>query len=213
AESQGYQERLLALEKKIQEQQTIITNLKSKISDIQDKLNNATPEEKAKFIEDNASDIKSDTIAKIDKKIESLKRLIENIDSSDLDETKKAEMIDSINNNIASLEMQKSNIENAETTDELKSYLTEARTADNLANKDVIISSLKNQTLELEIIIDKYFATNVDYQNLVTEINALKEKVSLLSSESTNEEVNSIKDEYKALRDKVKSIAQGSEVQ
>ena len=213
AESQGYQERLLALEKKIQEQQAIITNLKSRISDIQEKLNNATPEEKAKFIEDNASDIKSDTIAKIDKKIESLKKLIENIDSSEMDDAKKAEMIDSINNNIASLEMQKANIENAETTEELKVYLTEARNADNLANKEAIISSLEKQTLELETIIDKYFRANADYQNLVTEINALKEKISTISSESTSEEINSIKEEYKALRDKIKSIAQESVVQ
>jgi chromosome segregation ATPase len=213
AENQGYQERLLALEKKIQEQQAIITNLKSRISDIQEKINSATPEEKAKYIQDNASDIKSDTIAKIDKKIESLKKLIENIDSSEMDETKKAEMIDSINNNIASLEMQKANIENAETTEELKVYLTEARNADNLANKEAIISSLEKQTLELETIIDKYFRANSDYQNLVTEIDSLKEKISAISSESTSEEINSIKDEYKALRDKIKSIAQESVVQ
>ncbi len=212
-EGQGYKERIMALEQKIGEQQDIITNLKAKMLGIQQKINNATSETKTQFIEENASDLKTDTIAKIDRKIESLKKLIENIDSSDLDDTKKEEMIDSINNNIASLNRQKENIQNSETTDELKTYLTEARNADGLANRGAIISGIKTQTMELERIMNKYFLTNQDYQSLKLELDALKAKIASISQNSSDTEINSLKEQYKALRDKIISSSQEVETQ
>jgi len=116
-------------------------------------------------------------------------------------------MIDSINNQIANLEMLNSNIQNSETTTELKNYLTEAKIADENATKEGVINGLKTQSTELGAIISKYFTSNSNYQSLLTEFDSLKVSISALSSTSTSDEINAVKEQYKALRDKVKSIA------
>jgi len=206
-EDQGYKDRLVELEAKIQAQQQIIDNLKSKIADIQERINSLTSDEKIKFIQDNATSIKEDTLAKIDKKIESLKKLIENIDNSEMNSEKKTEMVDSINSRIAALEMLKTNITNAETTDELKNYIKEAREADSLANKEFIISGLTQQSTELEKIINTYLADTKDYESLKVELDALNTKITGITDQSTNQEINSIKEQYRALKEKVKVLA------
>jgi len=206
-ENQGYKDRLIELESKIQAQQQVINNLRSKIESIQDRITNSNPGEKDLFIQENAADIKNDTVAKIDKKIESLNKLIENIDNSEMIETTKTKQVDSINTKIANLDMLKTSILNSDTTDELKNYINDARIADNLANKEFIVSSLKKQTTELERIIITYLANNNEYNSLKSEIASLNSKISEINTESTNEEINSIKEEYNALKEKVKSLA------
>ncbi len=206
-ENQSYKDRLVELESKIQAQQQVINNLRSKIEGIQDRINNSNPGEKDLFIQENAVDIKSDTVAKIDKKIESLNKLIENIDNSEMVEATKTKQVDSINTKIANLDMLKTNIINSETTDELKNYIKDARIADNLANKEFIVSSLKKQTTELERIITTYLGDNNEYNYLKTEIDSLNSKISEITNESTNQEINSIKEQYSALKEKVKSLA------
>jgi len=210
-ENKGYTDRVSELESKIRAQQQVIDNLKSKIKDIQERINNATPEERAKFIQDNSADIKEDTLAKIDKRIESLKKLIENIENSEMIETNKTDRIDSINTRIANLEMLKTNITNAETTDELKTYIQEARVAEVLANREFIISSLKNQIVQLDKIITTYLASNSDYQAIKAEVDSLNTKLSEVSEDSSNQDLENIKDEYFTLKEKVKSLAKGVE--
>jgi|GEM_PF-2489833 len=212
-ENKGYQERIRALEQKISDQQKIITNLESKILDIQEKIRTANSEDKMKFIEENADDLKIDTIAKIDKKIESLKKQIENIDSSSIDDAKKEEIIDSINNPIANLNMQKERIQNSETTNELKTYIVEAKNADEFANRTAMISGIKKQTTELERIINKHLTDNQNYPDLQLELVALKESISAISANSANTEITTLRNQYITLKEKVITSSQEVEVQ
>lgn len=210
-EDSTYKKRIKALETKIKVQNTKIKSLEQIMKNIRNQYKETTSEDRKKFIEDNAEDILNDTVAKIEQKVAEVETTIEEIEMSDMIDEKRTEVISKLNQRIAHLDLAKENIQTAETVDDFKKHITKAKEYDLKAKKERIISLLQKDLSKLDLIIDKYFTEHTDYELLKSNVDELDSEFSLIDADTvSSDEVESIRNKYNELKNKLKTYAGGA---
>lgn len=195
-----YREEINKLRDEIESKNKIIKDLKANLDAFRTEYKNAGQERKAEVLANNAVMISEHTVEILDKKILELNKKISAIESNqNLDPSQKSKMIDSINQRIADLELNKSNINLAMTPEEIKNAVANARLSEAKANNAKRISDLQKSLEKLKEIISKHFTNN---QNLNAKINSLNEKLQV--TDSTENNTNELIAEYLEIKEEIK---------
>ena len=207
-----YQKRLTYMNKlnkeiKVKEQKLNVLN--NKISAIEEKLRTQeNKEEKLKLITENKTEILDDTTLKLENRINQLKKVVENIDLSNMKQEVKDIQINSLNERIASLERIKDNLLQVSDVSEFKDVLNNARKNDVLSKKIKNNTILVSQINSLDTkVLDKYFLDNVDYTLLKDQLNDIKVKV--LAMDVNSENFDLVKEELELFKNNLKKYYAG----
>lgn len=201
------------LEKKIKELESEkerlkseINNLKSTITQLKEKFSLAKKEEKYKLIFENSKDITQHTAAIVEKDIINLKKVLENINASNMSEETKEKIREKLQLKIANLEQTRSTLSFVLTAEELENVVNDAKELTLNSKKLATMSVLEKNILTLSSIIDKYLLESKNYLLLKNEVDQLLKDVSNISIDSLNQEdIIVFNNRYQELKEKVRA--------
>ena len=201
------------LEKKIKELESEkerlkseINNLKSTITQLKEKFSQAKKEEKYKLIFENSKDITQHTAAIVEKDIINLKKVLENINASNMSEETKEKIREKLQLKIANLEQTRSTLSFVLTAEELENVVNDAKELTLNSKKLATMSVLEKNILTLSSIIDKYLLESKNYLLLKNEVDQLLKEVSNISIDSLNQEdIIVFNNRYQELKEKVRA--------
>ncbi|MDD3244580.1 MAG: hypothetical protein PHU47_00320 [Candidatus ainarchaeum sp.] len=201
------------LEKKIKELESErerlkseINNLKSTITQLKEKFSVAKKEDKYKLIFENSKDISQHTAAIVEKEIINLKKVLENINASNMSEETKEKIREKLQLKIANLEQTRSTLSFVLTAEELENVVNDAKELTLNSKKLATISVLEKNILTLSSIIDKYLLESKNYLLLKNEVDQLLKEVSNISIDSLNQEdIIVFNNRYQELKEKVRA--------
>jgi len=204
SETEILRQDILILRQQIQEKNKEIRSLRESIREFNIEMKTANVEQRKRLLEENFDKVLEHTTAVVNGRITKLQEKIKEIEiSTVLTEENKKKVISDLNNRIASLTQIIDKLNNATTTEELKQIMIDARSIDEKAILKGRVSSLMQSVFKLNKILDKYRGDMEKYDIYKANITELSTKVLALTENTTKEEIDSLVENYKSIKQEI----------